>query len=306
MSALSFPSWQSILPDLVPRENLLNAIALNSAQFQSARLLGPLVAGALVLAGAGMGEIFYANAASFIFVIAALWAVKPRKTEHAHHVPDESAWSRLTAGVRYAARENHVVGVLIISTAVMTIFGMPYMMLVAPVADKGLGFTGPALARTVSWIMAVNGLGAVFGALIVAGLPASVCRERLMRWTLAAMALCIMGYAASRSLALTLVFSALAGAAVLTTNSLVNTSIQSSVPGHLRGRVMALFVTSFMGLMPVSAFVFGAVGRAIGPTLAIGLAAVVLLLWALLLFARPSWLGLDRPVQAAAEADGGA
>ncbi len=77
MSALTFPAWQSLLPDLVPRRNLLNAIALNSAQFQSARLLGPLAAAALVLAGAGMGEIFWVNAGSFVFVIAALWAIHP-------------------------------------------------------------------------------------------------------------------------------------------------------------------------------------------------------------------------------------
>ena len=77
MSALTFPAWQSLLPDLVPRENLLNAIALNSAQFQSARLLGPLAAAGMVLLGAGMGEIFWVNAGSFLFVIAALWAIHP-------------------------------------------------------------------------------------------------------------------------------------------------------------------------------------------------------------------------------------
>jgi len=77
MSALTFPAWQALLPDLVPRAGLMNAIALNSAQFQSSRLLGPLVTSVFVLAGAAMGHVFMVNAASFLFVIAALWAIRP-------------------------------------------------------------------------------------------------------------------------------------------------------------------------------------------------------------------------------------
>ena len=77
MSALTFPAWQALLPDLVRRDELMNAIALNSAQFQSSRLLGPLVTGGFVLVGAGMGNVFMLNAASFLFVIAALWAIHP-------------------------------------------------------------------------------------------------------------------------------------------------------------------------------------------------------------------------------------
>ncbi|HEY3318389.1 MAG TPA: MFS transporter [Coriobacteriia bacterium] len=288
MSALAFPSWQSILPDLVPRESLLNAIALNAAQFQSARLVGPLIAGALVLAGSGMGDIFFVNAASFLFVIAALWVVRPRKMEH--HAKDESAWERITAGLRYA-RENRVVGIIILSTAILTIFAMPYMMLLPAFVDRTLGFHADAeIKRVVAYVMAANGLGAVVGALIIASLPKHVRRENLLRYTMLAMAVLLLAFAASRWLPVTLVLSALAGAAFITTTSLLNTSVQQTVPNRLRGRVMALFVMAFIGIMPLSAAAFGPIGQVVGPGNAIGGAAAVLLLWVIVLFARPGLL----------------
>ena len=294
MSALTFPSWQALLPDLVPRPALLNAIALNSAQFQMSRLIGPLLASALVLAGAGMGDLFYVNAASFLFVIAALAAIRPLPTAgevaagrraHAEAATRDGAFATLMAGVRYA-RENRAVGMLIVSTAVMTIFGMPYMMLLPAIADKSLHVS----KLGVSYLMSANGLGAVAGSLVVASLPHGVNRSRLIPLGLLAMGGFLVAFGLSSSFALSIVISALAGAAVLTVNSLVNTSIQSAVPDRLRGRVMALFIMAFMGLMPVSSIIFGTLGEAIGPSNAVLVGAVVLVAWALLLVARPCLL----------------
>lgn len=291
MSALTFPAWQSMVPDLVPRETLLNAIALNAAQFQTARMLGPLVAGALITAAALAGRpnaydlVFYINAASFLFVIAALAVIRPRK----HPLPPRSSaqqgtWRTITAGLAYA-RENRTVGVLILSTAMMTVFGMPYMMLLPAIADKALGDTNLQYA-----LLTANGLGAVAGALVVASLPRGTAREPLVRYTLLAMSVLLIAFSLSRTLWLSLVLSAFAGAAFLTSTSLMNTSIQSCVPHRLRGRVMSLFVLSFMGLMPVSAAVFGLLGSAIGPTAAVIAGGVVLLAYSLFLTARPSLL----------------
>lgn len=292
MSALTFPAWQAMLPDLVPRESLLNGIALNSAQFQTSRLLGPLAASALVLAGAGMGEIFYVNAGSFLFVIAALAAIRLRPADE-HDAPSRPAGGpraarvveNLTAGIRYA-REHRAVGLLLLSTAVMTVFGMQYMMLLPAIADKSLGVG----KLGVSYLMATNGLGAVVGALVVAGLPKTADRARLIPIGLIGMGVMLVAFGLSRSYTLSLVISALAGAMVLTVNSLVNTSIQAAVPNHLRGRVMALFVMAFMGLMPISSIVFGAVGEVIGPSNAVLIGSVVVLGWAGLLALRPRLL----------------
>lgn len=298
MTALSFPAWQAMIPDLVPRPTLQNAIALNSAQFQSARLLGPLVAGAMVVAGAGMGEIFWVNAVSFLFVIAAVAVTKPQFV--APRAPafkaGESAWHRLTAGVRYAA-SDHVIGTLLITTVIITIFAMPYMMLLPAIVDRSLlGATlvgharELAIARWAAYLMGANGLGAVFGALIVASLPKTVRRERLVRYTLLALSALLVAFSFSRSLWVSLPLSALAGAALLTTNSLANTSIQASAPPHLRGRVIAVYIMAFLGIMPISALLFGILGNTIGPTNAVLVGALVAMAWALFLMARPGLL----------------
>jgi MFS family permease len=301
--AFMAPAFQSMLPDLVPRRLLMNGIALNSAQFQSARLLGPLAAAALVLAGAGMGEVFYVNAASFLFVIAALWAIRLR-TGSGHGRPDPAAeafardrstnwrmdsWDQLTAGLRYA-RQDRVVGLLILSTAIMTVCAFPYMTLLPAIVSTSLGHAGRELSRTVAFVMAANGLGALAGALVVAGLPPSVGRNRLIPFTLAALAVLLIAFALSHWLPLTLLLSTLAGAALLASSSLTNTSIQMAVPGHLRGRVMALFVLAFMGMMPISSILSGSLGQEIGPAGAVLAGAVLLLVWAAVLLARPGLL----------------
>lgn len=293
-SALQFPAWQAMLPDLVPRESLLNAIALNSAQFQSTRLIGPLVAGALVVAGAGMGDIFYVNAASFLFVIAALWVISPSQERHdaggAHGRPREGAIKTLLGGIAYA-RENRAVGVLIISTAIMTIFGFPYMTLLPAIVDKTLHLAEGtnAYKQGVALIMATNGLGAMIGALGVASLK-TVRRQRIIPYSLLGFGVMLLAFSLSRTLWLTSVVSAFAGAALMTTNSMTNTSIQSAAPPQLRGRVMGLFVTAFMGIMPVSGLLFGFVGQRIGPSNAVLAGSVCLIAWSLVLVVRPHWL----------------
>ncbi len=212
-AALQFPAWQAMLPDLVPRESLLNGIALNSAQFQSSRLIGPLVAGALVVAGAGMGEIFYVNAVSFLFVIAALWVIRPREPsaeERARAGRRGGTIETLLGGLRYALQDR-VVGLLILSTAVMTVFGFPYMTLLPAIIDKSLGFAvnTDGYNRAVAIVMAANGLGAMVGALSVASLPPTVRRNRIIPIALLSFGVLLLAFALSRTLWLSAVISAL-------------------------------------------------------------------------------------------------
>lgn len=300
--AFGAPAFQSMMPDLVPRRLLMNGIALNSAQFQSSRLLGPLVAAGLVLAGAGMGEIFYANAVSFLFVIAALWAMRLRPPEgpgagpaRGHRPPPgegswrQVSWHELTAGLRYALG-NRTIGMLVLSTAIMTICAFPFMTLLPAIVGHWLGYSGRELSRVVAYVMAANGLGALAGALGVASLPATVRRDRMIPASLAVLGLLLAGLGLSRWLPLTIVLSTLAGAALLASNSLTNTSLQAAAPGHLRGRVMALYVLSFMGMMPISAIAFGSLGQLVGPAHAVLVGAVLLLAWSAVLAGRPELL----------------
>jgi MFS family permease len=124
----------------------------------------------------------------------------------------------------------------------------------------------------------------------VASLPGSVRRERLMRWSILATAVVLLAFAFTPWLWLSLALSALAGACVLTTNSLANTSVQANVPNELRGRVMSVFIMCFLGIMPLSAAVFGPLAEAIGTSWAIAGGALVLLAWALILVGRPGLL----------------
>ena len=297
-TALTFPAWQAMLPDLVPRKSLLNGIALNSAQFQSSRMIGPIVAVGLLAVGAGMGGIFYINAISFLFVIAALWAIRPRtedaKVLDAGAERHEGGWRTITAGIAYARRDR-VVGLLLVSTVFVTLFGMPYITLLPAIVDRTLGIhdagtTKAAYALAFAIVMAANGLGAIVGSLGVASLPVTVVRERLMTFFLLGFAALEIVYALTRSYVALAAVAALAGAALLATNSLTNTSIQATVPDRLRGRVMALFVLCFLGVMPLSAIVFGALGDVIGPSNAVLGGAIVLAVWAAFLVARPSLL----------------
>jgi MFS family permease len=337
--AFQGPAFQSLLPDLVPRGSLMNGIALNSAQFQSSRMIGPMIVAGMVLLGAGMGLVFYANALSFLFVIAALLAIRPRAgsasdiaarrpaagspgaaaarggaragngdtaagSVGAQGGPKRSAegtWKTLMAGISYA-RENRGVGLLIASTALLTVLGFPYMTLLTAIVKGALGGTDAHVARVYSTIAAFNGFGALIGALGVASLPHSVRRNRIIPFSLLTFAAMIIAFSLVRSELMMIVFSTLAGIALMATNSLALTSIQSVVPRHLRGRVMALFIMSFMGIMPVSAFMFGPLGQAIGPDAAVLLGGVLLFAWALLLVARPSWLSSHGPTPVDAEA----
>jgi MFS family permease len=305
--AFQGPAFQSILPDLVPRDSLMNGIALNSAQLQSSRMLGPAIVGGMVLIGAGMGLVFYINALSFLFVIAALLAIRTRVEFHAGHgseashnaAEETSAWKTLTAGVSYA-REHSAIGVLILTTALLVFFGFPYMIiLTAIIHARFAGADTRQVQQLYSVVYMFNGMGALIGSLGIAGLRSTIKRGRVIPLTLLAFAALLVAFSFAPTLPLVAVCSVLAGAAYISTSSLIMTSIQAAVPGHLRGRVMALFMMAFMGVMPLAAFAFGPLGQAIGPDSAVLLGAVVLLAWAILLILRPSWLETESPASQA-------
>jgi predicted MFS family arabinose efflux permease len=283
----------------------MNGIALNSAQLQTSRMLGPAIVGGMLLAGAGLGLVFYINAASFLFVIAALLAIRPRAEFRAGHAAGErgggeasGAWAALTAGIAYA-REHRGIGVLIITIAMLVFFGFPYVIILTAVIQTRLGVSDALVTQYYAIVYTFNGAGALIGALAIAGLRPTIKRERIIPVALAAFSVLIIAFSFAHSLPAMCAVTLLAGTVYMATSSLVMTSIQSSVPGHLRGRVMALFMMAFMGVMPLSAFAFGPLGQAIGPDSAVLVGGVVLLVWALVLLLRPRMLEMDAPAAGA-------
>jgi len=283
VSAFMFPAWQAMVPDLVPRESLLNAIALSSAQFNAARLVGPML-GAAVLAAFGIAEVFYANAISFLFVIMALWIIRPNQEVHPSHA-EESRVGAIVAGLRYA-REHRRVAMHLVTAAMLTVLGMPFIALLPIIAAEtlGLGSTG------YSVLMGANGAGALVGALAVASLPRNVRRDNIIRYGLALQAAGVIVLAFARTELVAAVVLVLMGAAFLACVSSINTNLQTAAPPRIRGRVMSLFVLAFMGIMPLGSLAFGWLGEVIGAPQALLVGGVGLLLYALVLLFNPRLL----------------
>ncbi|TLM72530.1 MAG: MFS transporter [Actinobacteria bacterium] len=284
-TAFMFPAWQAAIPDLVPKRLLLNAISLNAAQFNGARFVGPLIAGWVFLlfakdASAGSAAVFYTNAASFLAVIGALSVIRPCQTERPHD--EGGVLQRLGAGIRYAW-STPVVRVLLVTQAFLTLFGMPITALLPSLAKETLGQGQVGY----SVLLACSGAGALTGALLMASLKPTVRRERIIVTAVPALGLLTLGIALSRTVWATGVLLYVAGIAFLSAVSTVNTSLQSTVPPQLRGRVMSLFVLSFIGIMPFGALAFGALGRAQGTPFALGAGAAVLTLYGAALALRP-------------------
>jgi len=231
----------------------------------------------------GITMVFSFNAASYLFVIWALTVIRPAQEVQPRN--GESARSRLGAGIAYARRHPHI-AMHLLTAAMLVIFGMTFMTLLPAIAVDilGLGSAG------YSSLMMFNGLGALAGALMVASLPRSVPRERIIRYGLAAMALGAIALSFSRSYALSSALLVVLGIAFLACVSSLNTNLQTAAPTHLRGRIMALYVVSFMGMMPFGSLAFGALGDLVGPGWAVFVGGLGLLAWALVLLMRPRLL----------------
>lgn len=284
-TAFMFPAWQASIPDLVPKRLLLNAISLNAAQFNGARFVGPLLAGALFLAFAkdasiGSAAVFYVNAVSYLFVIAALSVIRP--CQITHPADDSGTFARLAAGIRYAWA-TPVVRTLLITQVFVTLFGMPATALLPSLAKVTLG-QGQVGYST---LLACSGAGALTGALLMASLKPAVRRSRIIIAAVPALGLLNLAISASRTVWLTGGLLFLAGIAFLSAVSTVNTSIQTTTPPQLRGRVMSLFVLSFIGISPFGMLAFGALGRVQGTPFALATAALVLTAYGVVLALRP-------------------
>ena len=274
-TTLDMPSRQAYIAHLVPRGDLMNAIALNSAVFNGARVVGPAIAGLLV-ARYGTAAAFVMNGASFIAVIAALAAIR---TEG---VPSPRRGIGLRAeiaeGVRYAAGTPRVALVM----GLLTVVGLflVNMNVLVPLIARDVLHEG---AHGFGLLMASLGLGAVTGALAVAVL--SVGRPRLgmvVGPALAAAGLLLL-LSAARHFGTTAAVLVALGFAQIVFMTTCNTTVQIAVPDELRGRVMGLYALVFAGMTPIGALIMGTVAEhwGVSRACAVGGATGLLLILAL-------------------------
>lgn len=262
--ALAGPSYQAITIDLVGREDLSNAIALNSTQFQLSRVVGPLFAG-LGFKVFGLAGCFFANALSFVAVIISLKLVRYEKEQAALSAPQHSAsdsravWQDLKEGLRYVRGRPRVLLLLVIS-GLTSLFGAPYMSLVPVFARDILhvGETGLALMSGMS------GAGAFLGALLLTFLGNFKHKGWSVLGGAFAFALCLVGFALSTRLYISLMFIFGMGLAIVSSVAVINMLLQQLVTDEMRGRVMSMFILSFVGTMPIGNLIAGSAAERFG------------------------------------------
>ena len=246
--AFGGPAYQALIPSLVAKKDLPNAIALNSIQFNLARVVGPLLAGA-TLAAWGGAACFGLNGLSFLVVIVALLSMSIKHVKPADPKP---MMQELKGGLRYAKGEPTIVALTILA-ALTTFLGLPLLTFL-PVFARDI-FHGDI--NRFSHMMAFSGAGAVCGALIVAWLGRFTHMGRTLLITQVAFGALITGFALSRIIWLSDVLLFLSGAALLMTFSMTSSLVQLIVPDHLRGRVMSIYMVAFRGGMPLGSLAAG-------------------------------------------------
>src|SRR5271156_306762 len=272
-NAFDIPGRQSFLVDMVGKEDLMNAIALNSSMFNGARIIGPAIAGILV-SKIGEGWCFAANAISYIAVIAGLLLMNVHCASRAsQHSPIED----IVEGFRWVNRTK-VIRALLLLLGLVSLGGMPYTVLMPVFADKILH----GGARGLGILMGSTGVGALFGALTLA---AKTGVKGLGRWVALAcgsFGISLFLFSFSHSFWLSAALLLPAGYSMMLQMACSNTLVQTMVPDHLRGRVMSVYSMMFMGMAPFGAFFGGALAHRIGAPITVaagGVACVIGAIW---------------------------
>jgi predicted MFS family arabinose efflux permease len=262
--AFGGPAYQSLVPSLVDKKDLPNAVALNSIQFNVARVIGPLLFGVTIAAAAswGLGDqqsmavCFALNAVSFLVVIYTLISL------HVKHIPptqQKSMRDELAGGIQYV-RQHAVLLALIVLAATTTFLGFALLTFL-PIFAKTVFHEG---ANTYSHLMAFSGGGSVVGALVVAWLgkfPRMGLTALLMQ---VLYGLLIIAFASSRILWLSDLLLFLTGVALMMVFSTVTSLVQLIAPNEMRGRVMSIYMVAFRGGMPLGSLASGWAATYIG------------------------------------------
>jgi MFS family permease len=278
VSAFDIPARQAFIVEMVGREDLPNAIALNSSMFNGARVLGPAVAGVMV-AVIGEGWCFLVNGVSFLAVIAGLLMM--RLPDHPHAVPSRSPARDVVEGFRYAW-DTVPIRALLLLIGIISLWGMPYTVLMPIFADRVLN-GGP---RALGLLMGATGVGALLGALTLAARTSVRGLGRWAAWAAACFGSTLVLFSMSRALILSEAILVLVGFSMMVQLASSNTLIQSMVPDRLRGRMMSLYSMMYMGMSPFGALLAGAVAHRIGAPGAVATGGALCVLAAALFWSR--------------------
>ena len=269
ISSVEIPARQSMIVDLVGREDVVDAIALNSGGFNLARIVGPSIAAA-VIAGAGLAWCFGINALSYIAVIGCLAAIRLPK-----FVPAETigaAREGFQEGITYMRSRRDITGIMGL-IAVYSIFGLQYLTMMPVFARDVLHTDAGGYGLLVSLV----GVGALGGALALAALSSRIRRGKLFMWSAFSFAILLILFSFVRVAAIAGLLLIFIGLAMMINGALANGMLQQIVPDELRGRVMAAYVFVYVGFAPIGSLIAGAVAHAMNVQVAIGGGAAIML-----------------------------
>lgn len=267
--AFNMPARQSFVAEIISRERLMNAIALNNAGMNLARVAGPAIAGALIgIAWIGIGGVYIIMAAMYVIVILSLLRIRDRgATPNPGKV---SGFRSAVDGLRYIRANSALMALLMLAFAPV-LLGMPYQALM-PVFAEDVFHVGPS---GLGLLMTVNGIGALLGSLVVASLT-NISRRGLVQLGLGvAFGLSVALFAFSGNFYLALFSLMIVGGASASYMSLNSTLVMDKADPQFHGRVMSIYMLTF-SLMPLSVLPTGAIADAVGAPITIGIAGLLL------------------------------
>ena len=297
-NAFDIPTRQAFVIEMVDRDDLGNAIALNSSMVNGARIVGPAVAG-IVVAAVGEGWCFLLNGLSYVAVIAALLMMRLAPSRHGRG--STTAWESIVEGFEFSW-EMAPIRALLLLLGLVSLMGMPYSVLMPVFADRILHGGADAYGL----LMSASGVGALAGAVSL-----TIRRQvrGLGRWVAASAAgfgVSLIAFAFSRSLWLSAALLVPAGFFMMVEMAASNTLIQSMVPDRLRGRVMAVYSMMFMGMAPLGALMAGSLAAPLGAPATVALGGTVCIVGGLAFGSRlPSLRGPARELIVAQQASAG-
>jgi MFS family permease len=268
VNLFDMPARQAFVIEMVGRQDLMNAIALNSSVFNASAVIGPSIAG-LLIATVGVPICFLANSLSYLAAIVALLMMRdlPRAGPRGDDLP---FIERLVEGASYARREK-VVGMLLIAVGVFSLFAMNRLTLVPLFADEVLHVG----AHGFGFLLGSMGLGALAGALTLAFFPVLGSDPRRQLWMAVIWVAALLVFSISRVFVLSMAALFVAGYCQISFVAAANNRIQTITPDYLRGRVMSLYAQALIGVGPVGALQAGALATLFGAPWAMAIGAVV-------------------------------
>lgn len=278
LNTLDMPTRQSFFVELVGRKDLANAIVLNSSIFNSARIVGPSIAGILI-AKVGTDICFFINAISFIPVIAGIIAIEPLKREiYSVKDEDKKGWIvELKEGIFYV-KSNPSIYIPLLLLAIVNIVAINFNVIV-PLFSKNVFHSG---AKGLGFLMSANGIGAVTGAISLAAAGKKRLKPKLLYNATLVLGLSEILMLITKTHLPAYLLLAIAGMSTITLVTTTNSLIQMQVPNHLRGRVMSIYTFVFAGLSPIGNFLTGSMANWTGAPLTIALGGLICLVIGLL------------------------